>query len=150
MENGDPFQLKRFEDAQEPVYELALSELRAGEKKSHWIWFIFPQLAGLGTSAMSWMYAIRSVAEAEAYLRHPVLGPRLAECCEAMLGVEGKNAREILGSPDDMKLRSCATLFAAVSGAGSVFERLLEKYYNGESDEKTLAFVRADRQGNTD
>ena len=151
MESDDLYQLKRFEDAQESVYEQALSEIRAGRKRSHWIWFIFPQFAGLGTSPMSWMYAIRSVAEAEAYLRHPALGPRLIECCEAMLAVQGRNAHEILGSPDDVKLKSCATLFAAVSGPGSVFEKLLEKYYGGERDSKTLALIgKTDRQENAD
>ena len=151
MESNDPFQLKRFEEAQQSVYEQALAEIRAGEKRSHWIWFIFPQFAGLGTSAMSWMYAIRSVAEAEAYLRHPVLGPRLVECAEALLGVEGRSAHEIMGSPDDLKLKSCVTLFAAVSSPGSVFEKLLEKFYGGEPDGKTLTFIgNVNREGNAD
>jgi uncharacterized protein (DUF1810 family) len=102
------------------------------------MWYVFPQLAGLGFSPMSRRYAIKSRGEAEAYLRHPMLGPRLVEICEAALGVEGKSALDVFGSPDDLKLKSCATLFAAVSPAGSVFEQLLAKYFGGTRDEKTL------------
>jgi uncharacterized protein (DUF1810 family) len=129
--------LNRFVLAQEADYETALSEIRSGRKRSHWMWYIFPQFEGLGQSAMSRRYAIRSRAEAEAYLMHPVLGPRLVECAEAVVSVEGRSAAEIFGSPDDMKLRSCATLFASVSPPGSVFERLLEKYFGGERDAET-------------
>jgi uncharacterized protein (DUF1810 family) len=135
---SDPHDLNRFVQAQESDYEQALSELRRGRKRSHWIWYIFPQFDGLGFSSMSKRYAIKSIAEAKAYLSHPVLGPRLIECADAVLGVEGRSALEILGSPDDMKLRSCATLFACASPAGSVFDRLLDKYYQGERDSKTL------------
>jgi uncharacterized protein (DUF1810 family) len=135
---SDPHDLNRFVQAQESDYEQALSELRRGRKRSHWIWYIFPQFDGLGFSSMSKRYAIKSIAEAKAYLSHPVLGPRLIECADAVLGVEGRSALEILGSPDDMKLRSCATLFACASPAGSVFDRLLDKYYQGERDNKTL------------
>jgi uncharacterized protein (DUF1810 family) len=135
---SDPHDLNRFVQAQESDYEQALSELRRGRKRSHWIWYIFPQFDGLGFSSMSKRYAIKSIAEAKAYLSHPVLGPRLIECADAVLGVEGRSALEILGSPDDTKLRSCATLFACASPAGSVFDRLLDKYYQGERDSKTL------------
>ena len=127
----DPHDLDRFVQAQEGDHARALAEVRAGRKRSHWMWYIFPQLDGLGSSATARRYAIKNLAEARAYLGHPVLGPRLVECAEAALGVEGRSAFEIFGSPDDMKLRSCATLFACVSPAGSVFHRLLDRYYQG-------------------
>ncbi len=133
--------LNRFLLGQESLYGLALSELRSGRKRSHWMWFVFPQFVGLGASPMSQHYAIKSVAEAEAYLRHPVLGPRLVECCEAVLAVKGRTAFEIFGSPDDLKLRSCATLFAHVSPAGSVFERLLARYFPEGPDDRTLRLM---------
>ena len=138
MHSEDPFNLERFVQAQEPSYDSALGEIRSGRKRSHWMWYVFPQLEGLGSSPMSRHYAIRSRAEAEAYLQHPVLGPRLTACTEAVLALEGRSALEIFGSPDDLKLRSCATLFAAVSPAGSVFQRLLEKYFAGRADVETL------------
>ena len=137
----DPFSLNRFVEAQEGAYERALSEIRAGQKRSHWMWFIFPQYDGLGFSSISKRYAIKSLAEAEAYLRHPVLGPRLLECAEAALAVEGRSAAEIFGFPDDMKLRSCATLFARASPPRSVFECVLDKYFKGEPDERTLQLI---------
>ncbi len=137
----DPYGLARFVEAQTGVYETALAEVRAGRKRSHWMWFIFPQCAGLGFSEYSRRYAIKSVAEAEAYVTHPVLGPRLVECFEAVLAVERRSALEIFGSPDDMKLRSCATLFAGVTPAGSVFDQALAKYFGGERDDKTLRLV---------
>jgi uncharacterized protein (DUF1810 family) len=137
----DPYDLNRFLQAQQNDYQRALSEIRSGRKRSHWMWYIFPQYDGLGFSSTSKRYAIKSVAEAEAYLRHPVLGPRLVECAEAVLGVEGRSASEVFGSPDDLKLRSCATLFAAVSPPGSVFERVLEKFFRGVRDEKTLRLM---------
>ena len=140
---GDPHDLGRFVQAQEGDYERALSEVRAGRKRSHWMWYIFPQYDGLGFSPTSRRYSIKSVAEAQAYLAHPVLGPRLTECAEAALRVEGRSALEVFGSPDDMKLRSCATLFAHVSPAGSVFERLLSKYFDGERDDRTLRLIGA-------
>ncbi len=140
---NDPHDLDRFALAQEPIYAQALSELRAGHKRSHWMWFVFPQIEGLGLSEISRRYAIRNLSEAEAYLRHPVLGPRLVACAEAVLCVEGRSAREILGSPDDLKLRSCATLFARVSPAGSVFERLIERYFGGEPDPETVRLLAA-------
>ena len=133
--------LNRFLLGQESLYGLALSELRSGRKRSHWMWFVFPQFVGLGASPMSQHYAIKSVAEAEAYLRHPVLGPRLVECCEAVLAVKGRTAFEIFGSPDDLKLRSCATLFAHASPAGSVFERLLARYFPEGPDDRTLRLM---------
>jgi uncharacterized protein (DUF1810 family) len=139
---ADPYQLQRFVYAQDAVYARALEELRRGRKDSHWMWFVFPQMAGLGRSAMSERYAIRSDDEARAYLAHPTLGARLKECAEAVLAVEGRSAREIVGSPDDLKLRSSATLFAGVSPPGSVFQRLLDKYFGGVPDPTTLGHRR--------
>ncbi len=130
--------LQRFLDAQDGVYEQALAELRAGRKRSHWMWFVFPQIAGLGHSSTAVYYAIADLAEARAYLAHPLLGARLAECAGALLGVTGRTAHEILGSPDDLKLRSSMTLFAQVAGPDSVFRRVLERYYGGEADARTL------------
>jgi uncharacterized protein (DUF1810 family) len=134
----DLHDLHRFVRAQEDVYAQALAEIRSGHKRTHWIWYIFPQVAGLGSSPTARRYAISGLEEAEAYLRHPVLGGRLLECMNAVLLVEGLSATQILGSPDDVKLRSCATLFACASEPGSVFERVLEKYYRGAPDPKTL------------
>lgn len=142
-DSDDPHDLRRFVQAQAGSYQRALSELRAGRKRSHWMWYIFPQFDGLGVSSTTRRYAIKSIAEAEAFLRHPVLGPRLRECCEAVVGVDGRSASDIFGFPDDMKLRSCATLFARVSGSGSVFEQLLGKYFEGVPDERTLHLLRA-------
>jgi uncharacterized protein (DUF1810 family) len=138
---SDPFDLQRFLDAQRGIYEEALSEIQSGRKRSHWMWFIFPQYDGLGFSGMSKLYAIRSLDEAKAYLEHPVLGRRLVECVEAVLAIEKRSASEIFGSPDDVKLRSSATLFATVSPAGSVFEQLLDKYFHGKRDEQTLRLI---------
>lgn len=137
----DPFNLGRFVAAQDGLYDEALVEIRSGRKRSHWMWFVFPQLAGLGSSETSRHFAIRNVAEARAYLDHPVLGPRLAGAAGAALSVEGRTAREIFGSPDDMKLRSCATLFAHVSPVGSVFHRLLDRFFDGEPDRRTLELL---------
>jgi uncharacterized protein (DUF1810 family) len=133
------FDLGRFLAAQQGVYERALRELRTGRKQTHWMWYIFPQVAGLGTSAMAQKYAIGSRAEAEAYLAHPVLGPRLVACGEALLSVTGRTAREIMGSPDDVKLRSSMTLFAALAGSHSPFRAVLDRYYAGQVDERTVA-----------
>ena len=143
----DPHDLARFIDAQERSYDRALAEVTAGRKRSHWIWFIFPQFAGLGRSSTSARYAIKSRAEAEAYLLHPVLGPRLQEITQAALAFEGRSAHQILGSPDDLKLRSSATLFADVSPPGSVFERLLAKYFRGEPDRRTFELLDAADEG---
>jgi uncharacterized protein (DUF1810 family) len=134
----DAYHLGRFVEAQQGDFEQALGEIRAGRKRTHWMWYIFPQIDGLAFSSTSKHYAIKSLDEARAYLDHPILGPRLRECAEAVVRLEGKSAREIFGSPDDLKLRSCATLFACVSPPGSVFDRVLAKYYQGERDEKTL------------
>jgi len=141
--HDDVHDLGRFVTAQRGSYEQALAEIASGRKRSHWMWYIFPQFAGLGFSVTSRKYAIGSLAEAEAYLRHEVLGPRLVACAEAALAVEGHSAREIFGSPDDLKLRSSATLFAHVSPEGSVFHRLLEKYFGGDPDGATLRLVAA-------
>jgi uncharacterized protein (DUF1810 family) len=136
--SGDPYDLDRFLQAQEGDYELALAEIAGGWKRSHWMWYIFPQIDGLAFSSTSKRYAIKSLDEARAYLDHPVLGPRLLACAEAVVRLDGRSAREIFGSPDDLKLRSCATLFACVSPPGSVFDRLLAKYYQGRHDDRTL------------
>jgi uncharacterized protein (DUF1810 family) len=138
---NDAYDLNRFLEAQEADYDRALAEIRSGRKRSHWMWYMFPQFAGLGFSSTSRYYAINSLTEASAYLNHPVLGARLRECAEAALGIEGKSAHDIFGSPDDMKLRSCATLFAQVSPAGSVFQRLLDNYFEGQPDERTLQLL---------
>jgi uncharacterized protein (DUF1810 family) len=137
----DPHDLDRFVRAQAPEYERALAEIRAGRKHSHWIWFVFPQIEGLGSSSMSKRYAIRSRAEAQAYLSHSVLGARLRACCEALLALEHRSALEIFGSPDDLKVRSSATLFACVSEPGSIFERVIEKYFGGRRDPETLRLL---------
>lgn len=131
--------LQRFVEVQDSggTYQRALAELRAGRKTSHWMWFVFPQRAGLGQSEMSRRYAISSPAEARAYLGHPVLGPRLVECAEALLTHEGRSAREILGEIDAAKLRSSMTLFAGVAAGQTVFQRVLERYFDGESDAAT-------------
>ena len=140
----DPYDLSRFLRAQEDDYEQAFSEIKSGQKRSHWIWYIFPQIDGLALSSTSRHYAIKSIGEAKAYLDHPILGPRLLECAEAAVGIEGRSARAIFGSPDDLKLRSCATLFACASSPGSVFDRLLDKYYRGRRDDKTLQLLGID------
>ncbi|MBU1316635.1 MAG: DUF1810 domain-containing protein [Alphaproteobacteria bacterium] len=139
MRPSNGFDLERFTQAQAPVYRQVLAELQQGAKRSHWMWFVFPQVEGLGSSSMAERYAIGSRAEAEAYLRHPVLGPRLVECTQLMLQHEGTSANAILGFPDDMKFRSCMTLFAAVSEKGSPFERALFVFHGGNRDEKTVA-----------
>jgi uncharacterized protein (DUF1810 family) len=138
---SDPYDLERFVHAQAGDYETALLELRSGKKRSHWMWYIFPQFDGLGVSPTSRRYSIKSVDEARAYLAHPVLGPRLLECTEAVLRVEGRSASDIFGYPDDMKLHSCATLFAHVSPERSAFHRIMDKYFDGEKDPKTMQFV---------
>jgi uncharacterized protein (DUF1810 family) len=141
---NDPYDLSRFVRAQQDDYERALSEITSGQKRTHWMWYIFPQLDGLAFSPTAKRYAIKSVEEARAYLEHPVIGPRLLKCAEAAVGVEGRSAAEIFGSPDDLKLKSCATLFSSVAPPGSVFDRLLEKYYRGQRDGKTLELLGQD------
>jgi uncharacterized protein (DUF1810 family) len=145
--SNDPYDLGRFVEAQKDSYEQALSEIRAGEKVSHWMWYIFPQVEGLGSSSMARRYAIRSLAEATAYLEHPVLGPRLRACAEAALAVDGRSAWALFGSPDDLKFRSSATLFAQVSPAGSVFHRVIDRYFDGQPDQATLRLLGQRRGG---
>jgi uncharacterized protein (DUF1810 family) len=142
-DSPDPFDLKRFVRAQESDYKHALEEITAGRKRSHWMWYVFPQFAGLGLSSTSRHYAIGSLDEARAYLAHPILGPRLIECTEATLTVKGRSAHDIFGSPDDMKLRSSVTLFSLVSREDSVFHRVLEKYFEGKRDERTVDLCRS-------
>jgi uncharacterized protein (DUF1810 family) len=139
---NEPIDLSRFHSAQEEIYETALAELKSGEKRTHWMWFVFPQIAGLGSSPTAKFYAVKSLAEAKAYLADPVLGARLAECCEALLAVTGKSATRILGQPDDLKLKSSMTLFAAAKGEAGVFDRVLNAYFAGNADEKTLQILR--------
>ena len=135
--SSDPFHLNRFTLAQEGVYDRALSELRNGRKMGHWMWYIFPQLDGLGYSETTRFYAIKSREEAVAYLKHPVLGPRLNACAKAILRHKRRSVSEIFGYPDDVKLRSSMTLFAAVSAPDSVFARMLDEFFNGYRDDKT-------------
>ena len=137
------FDLDRFVEAQKTHYDRALEEIRSGRKRTHWMWFIFPQFAGLGSSAMTEFYAIRSRAEAEAYLQHSILGARLEESFRTLLAVDGRSASEIFGYPDDMKLRSSATLFASVAPPGSMFEQVIGKYFDGERDERTIRLLQA-------
>lgn len=134
----DPYDLKRFVAAQEGIYDRALAELRDGRKRSHWMWFIFPQISGLGHSDMARRYAITGTDEALAYLKHPLLGPRLETCAQAMLQHTDLSARQILGSPDDLKLRSSMTLFSAVAPERTVYAQVLDAFYNGEADPATL------------
>jgi len=134
----DPFDLQRFVAAQDRVYDTVRAELTRGRKQSHWVWFIFPQVAGLGHSPMARRYAISSLTEARAYLEHPVLGPRLRECTQLMLNVEGRPALAILGSPDDLKFRSCMTLFAYAAPGEPLFRQALDKYSDGEEDPLTV------------
>jgi uncharacterized protein (DUF1810 family) len=141
--NGDPFGLQRFVVAQAPVYAQVCAELRAGRKATHWMWFVFPQIGGLGISTMSRLYAIVSPHEAHAYLLHPLLGTRLRECTALALGVEGRTAREIFGSPDDLKFHSSMTLFAAVAEGEMIFDTALRKYFAG-GDARTLEILARD------
>lgn len=135
---SDPYSLERFVLAQSSIFDQVLSELGAGYKESHWMWFIFPQIKGLGRSPISVKYAISSKDEARAYLQHPILGARLKECTRLILLVKGRSALEIFGEPDDMKFRSSMTLFAQVSGDDDIFERALQKYFDGVPDSRTL------------
>lgn len=137
----EPYNLHRFITAQERDYSTALVEIKEGHKRSHWMWYIFPQIQGLGLSGTSKYYAIKDLAEAEAYLSHPVLGCRLIEICHALLEVMGSDAHAIFGSPDDMKLRSSMTLFAAVAGADVVFRDVLDKFFGGTRDATTMQLI---------
>lgn len=144
MEATDPFDLARFVRAQAPVFDTVVDELNAGQKRGHWMWFIFPQLRGLGRSSMAEFYGIGSLDEARAYLADPVLGSRLVLCTQTVLGVRDRTLRAIFGSPDDMKFRSSMTLFAqAAQAEGSPFALALERYCDGRMDEKTLARLAA-------
>jgi uncharacterized protein (DUF1810 family) len=138
----DPYNLQRFLDAQDPVYDSVCAELREGEKRSHWMWFIFPQIKGLGHSPMANKFAISSQQEAEAYLGHPVLNARLRECARLVNLVDGKSIAEILGYPDDLKFRSSMTLFAYATRDDQVFKDALKKYFRGEFDRPTLSILK--------
>ena len=144
MTRADPYDLQRFVEAQARVSEQVMQELRAGSKRSHWMWFVFPQIEGLGHSVMAERYAISGVAEARAYLQHATLGPRLRESVGALLLHTDKSALQILGHPDDLKLRSSLTLFASIEPEGSVFQQALEQFFNGKPDDRTL--TRTQRQ----
>lgn len=146
---ADPFDLERFVRAQQPIYATALAELQAGRKRSHWMWFIFPQYAGLGQSEMSRRYAIASLDEARHYLAHPVLGERLTTCARTLLTITERSAHAIFGSPDDVKLRSSMTLFAEAAGPDSAFAEVLAHLFQSERDPKTLALLRQDGGGRT-
>jgi uncharacterized protein (DUF1810 family) len=141
QDESDPFDLNRFLAAQEGVFEVALAELRRGHKRSHWMWFIFPQLAGLGYSSASRKYAIKSLTEARAYLRHPILGQRLLDCCQAILSVQERSASEIMGYPDDLKLRSSMTLFVRAGDSHPEFRQVVDRYFDGELDPRTLELL---------
>ena len=136
-DHPDPFDLQRFVEAQDGAYARALAELRAGRKESHWIWYVFPQIAGLGSSPMNARFSIRSLEEAVAYLAHPLLGPRLIECVDAVIALEGRSARHVFGA-DDVKFRSCLTLFHRAAPEEPRFADALAKYFNGELDARTL------------
>jgi uncharacterized protein (DUF1810 family) len=135
----DPYNLQRFVDAQNPVFAQVCSELRAGQKTSHWMWFIFPQIAGLGSSSLARKYAISSLDEAKAYLNHPVLGSRIRECTRLVLPLNGRTIGEVFGTPDDLKFRSSITLFAHAEPAEQLFQAALGKYFGGQEDPLTLA-----------
>jgi len=137
----DPFNLNRFINSQQDIYESVLAELKNGRKRTHWMWFIFPQLDGLGSSPTAKDYAIKSLEEAHHYLKHPILGKRLLECSEAILTIEGRSISDIFGYPDDLKLKSSMTLFACVAEPDSVFDRILDKYFDGEPDALTLQLL---------
>ena len=137
----DPYDLQRFVAAQNEVYPAVCAELKGGRKMTHWMWFIFPQIRGLGASPLSQHFAISCLEEARAYLDHPVLGPRLRDCTRWVQGIEGRTARQIFGSPDDLKFRSCLTLFAHASAAETLFEAALGQYYRGEYDPKTVELL---------
>ncbi len=136
---NDPFDLQRFVDAQDRIYDTVIDELTAGRKRSHWMWFVFPQLRGLGSSSTAVRFGISSADEARAYLAHELLGPRLRECARLVARIDGRSAEEIFGRPDDMKLRSSMTLFARTAEENADFVAVLEKFYGGEEDTATLA-----------
>ena len=141
MNADDPYDLKRFLSAQEGVYERALAELKGGQKRTHWMWYIFPQIDGLGYSPTAKRYSIKSIEEARQYLSHPVLGKRLLECTEAVIALKGGSVSEIFGYPDDLKFKSSMTLFEKIAGPGSVFSLALDRYCHGERDAATLRLL---------
>ena len=141
MNPDDPHDLKRFLSAQEGVYERALAELTRGQKRTHWMWYIFPQFDGLGYSPTAKRYSIKSIEEARQYLNHPLLGKRLLECTEAVIALKGGSLSEIFGHPDDMKFKSSMTLFEKIAGSGSVFSSALDRYCHGERDATTLRLL---------
>ena len=140
---NDPYNLNRFIQAQEPVYSNVLAELQSGHKKTHWMWFIFPQIEGLGQSATARLYAIKNLDEASQYLNHPILGTRLLECSEIVLGIQGRSITDIFGWPDTLKLKSSMTLFSCVSNSNPIFDEVLIRYFQGERDTRTLELVHA-------
>jgi uncharacterized protein (DUF1810 family) len=142
MPTGDPYKLQRFVDAQRDVYGQALGELRAGRKRSHWMWFVFPQVEGLGESPTSRYYAIRGLDEARAYLEHPVLGPRLLECARALVALAGNSARDIFGFPDDVKLRSSMTLFELADPGQPAFAAVIDQYFDSQRDGRTVDLIK--------
>ena len=144
---GGAFDLQRFVEAQDRVLPEVMRELQAGRKQSHWMWFVFPQLRALGRSPTALRYGIPSLNEARAFLAHDVLGPRLVACTKAVLDVQGRTAHEIFGSPDDLKLRSCMTLFAAAAPDEPAFAEVLRRYYGGESDAATMALLAGEAGG---
>jgi uncharacterized protein (DUF1810 family) len=139
----DPYNLSRFVDAQDSVYAQVLAELRQGHKTSHWMWFVFPQIQGLGHSYMAQQFAISSLEEAKAYLQHPILGPRLKECTKLVNHASGRTIHQIFGYPDDLKFHSCMTLFAQATKSDDVFQEALQKYFSGKPDTLTLERMRA-------
>lgn len=141
MNTDDPYDLNRFLSAQEGVYERALAELEGGQKRTHWMWYIFPQIDGLGSSPTAKRYSIKSIEEARQYLNHPVLGKRLLECTEAVVALKGESLSEIFGYPDDLKFKSSMTLFEKITGSGSLFSSALERYCHGERDAATLRLL---------
>ncbi|OJV20577.1 MAG: calpastatin [Dyadobacter sp. 50-39] len=140
--------MQKFLDAQQHDFDSALAEIRNGRKQGHWMWYIFPQLKGLGRSSISIRYAIENLDEAARYLDHPILGPRLIQISEAILAVEGKSAYQIMGSPDDLKLRSCMTLFNLAPGTNPVFQSVLDKYFSGKPDPLTMELIAPASSGN--
>ena len=138
-DQSDRYNLQRFVDAQNPIFDQVRSELRSGRKRSHWMWYIFPQIQGLGYSALSKWFAISSREEAQAYLNHPVLGPRLRKCTQLVIDAQGRSIEQILGSPDDIKFKSSMTLFANATTDNQIFKIALQKYFAGEADPSTLA-----------
>jgi uncharacterized protein (DUF1810 family) len=145
VNGADQFDLQRFADAQDRVYDAVVGELRSGQKRSHWIWFVFPQLRGLGHSPTAQHYGIASLDEARAYLMHEVLGPRLRECARLVADIEGRSANDIFGWPDNLKVRSSMTLFARATDNDAEFRAVLDKFYNGEEDAATVELLSSAR-----